>query len=171
MTEKCQSILRVASTDNWGRVQVLAWMHRHKEQHKAWRKKPDIENWFFFSFFPIFLFIFFISCSTWGIQARWRWNGLLWSALPYCAATSRCPTVIFRGIARTQMGAAEETTLPFCKESFFKAITVWLKKKKKKFQHVAQFNENNIYGTLNHVVILALCLAVAEDKEANLCAA
>lgn len=23
-------------------------------------------------------------------------------------------------------------------------------------QHIAQFNENNIYGTLNHVVILAL---------------
>lgn len=59
------------------------------------------------------------------------------------------------------MGAAEETALPFCKESF-KVITVWVvgeEGKKKKFQHVAQFNENNIYSMHNHVVILALCLA------------
>lgn len=34
--------------DNWGIVQVLAC---HKEQHRAWRKKPDIEYWFSFSFF------------------------------------------------------------------------------------------------------------------------
>lgn len=57
--------------------------------------------------------------------------------------------VVFRGIARTQMGGTEETT-PFVKE-----VPV-----------VTQFNENNICGVLfSHSVWLA------EDKEANLCAA
>lgn len=38
-------------------------------------------------------------------------------------------------------------------------------REKKRFQHIARFNENNIYGMLNHV--LALCLAPA-DKGATL---
>lgn len=75
---------------NWGTVQVLTWMFQHKEQRKAWRKKPGLEYWFLFlSPLPFY----FLSHAPLEADGRW-WNGLLWSALPYRAATSHCPTVI-----------------------------------------------------------------------------
>lgn len=116
--------------DNWGIVQVLAC---HKDQHEAWRKKPDIVL-LIFLFFPLSLF--FISCSTWGRQPQWRWNGLLWSALPYCAATSHYPTVILGALQGRRWEPLEEP------------LWLFVKKTQKDFQlrHVAQFNENNIAG-------------------------
>lgn len=62
-------------------------------------------------FFPPF---FFLSCSTWGRQPCWRWNGRLWSALPHCAATLHCPTVILVALQGRRWGGGGQLKKPHC---------------------------------------------------------
>lgn len=114
---------------NWGTVQVLTWMFQHKEQRKAWRKKPGLEYWFLFlSPLPFY----FLSHAPLEADGRW-WNGLLWSALPYRAATSHCPTVILGALQGRRWELLYKPVAfffsllssPFCKESISEVSTVF----------------------------------------------
>ena len=100
-TSVAECYLLVGPIVNWGRVQapapecVVTKSGTRLEGREAWYR----------------VLIFLISRSTWGRQPWRRWNGLLWSELPHCAATSCCLTVVLRGIGRTKPWSAEAAWL------------------------------------------------------------
>lgn len=72
--------------------------------NKRWEGDVEWESGFSSLFFlNLFFFFLPISCFTWGQESRWQWNGLLWSVLPCCAATS-LPGCHYKATARMLMG-------------------------------------------------------------------
>lgn len=129
---------QVISTDNWGGLQVLAWMCCHKEQHKAWRKKLDIEYWFFF-FSPFSFFYLMLHLRPTALL-KMKWPALKCASLPRSHLT-----LPDRGIARTQMEATEVTTLSFWEgKASLKALNERGKKKKSSYLMKTIFTARSI---------------------------
>lgn len=104
--------------DNWAIVQVLAL--NVLSQRAAQGLKEEAWYWvliFLFSFPPFSFFFFYLMLNLRQTASlKMKWPALKCASLLRSHLT--LPDCHFRGIARTQMGASEETTLPFCKESF-----------------------------------------------------
>jgi len=102
------------------RITVVAWMHRQRAARGS--KEGAWPRGLIFLSAPLFMFVSRAPLEAGGLAADGA-AALKRRRLPL-------PGRGFRGIAKTQMGSAGGATRPAAKQSFFKAFTLGMKKKR-----------------------------------------